>query len=668
MSGVAQPDVSSIVDAVKDVSSSIISSPPPESVSQSVVSATEAAAAAINSVVSATAANDSSHILYIKSPQLPVRVFAFTNQFISKYVGENFTIPVNQTALETVSTPVFFWQTLTEAYWGTDRMRLLLAELNARFTKYTSLSWAWQRLPFPPVLLTYAFIVLSATFIVIVSCRTTVHRPRNSGDPDKSSPLYHPFDDSEAVQDDLFAKAASKLKQSLAATTDKRRAKSYLKNLKELKKYRQEMVGATEAYLMPVFGAVGLLGLYFAYKYFNAVNIQTVMSTYFAIVAFFSVVATFSLSLKSIARIVFNKTIPHWRISIADDNEYHNSGIEPGFDKAEQELEEEKEKKRLKKQKKLAAKNKDKSEKLAVSKHKKSNEDTMPKIELCSPVKPIEQYANIYFSLGDILGIPVSLALVALQYYTGNWIFGNLLAAAVAIQGISTLRIDSFKTGLIMLAGLFLYDIYFVFGTDVMVTVATKVQVPIKLEIPRPMNLKELESGIDPSHSRATAMLGLGDVVVPAMYLALCLRFDIYQFYEKAITYAYGETPEKNPQAISLSDIDEDEARSPTPSADDQEEQEERILLPFHLAQPYPKPYFSAGIVAYVLGLIVTIFVMHVFKAGQPALLYLCPAIAFSTISVAYYKGELKQLFKYRDQEPDEEDDDKDEEDSDKEE
>lgn len=44
----------------------------------------------------------------------------------------------------------------------------------------------------------------------------------------------------------------------------------------------------------------------------------------------------------------------------------------------------------------------------------------------------------------------------------------------------------------------------------------------------------------------------------------------------------------------------------------------------------YAKPYFFAVLVAYVLGLVTTVVVMHKFKAAQPALLYLSPACSES--------------------------------------
>jgi minor histocompatibility antigen H13 len=43
--------------------------------------------------------------------------------------------------------------------------------------------------------------------------------------------------------------------------------------------------------------------------------------------------------------------------------------------------------------------------------------------------------------------------------------------------------------GFVLLGGLFFYDIFFVFGTDVMVTVAVSMDVPIKvLPPPKPIS------------------------------------------------------------------------------------------------------------------------------------------------------------------------------------
>jgi len=96
-----------------------------------------------------------------------------------------------------------------------------------------------------------------------------------------------------------------------------------------------------------------------------------------------------------------------------------------------------------------------------------------------------------------------------------------------------------------------------------MVQVATKVDAPIKLLWPKSMWLV---------NDRGFTMLGLGDVVVPGIFVALALRYDVYQ-----------EQNGKGPRRV----------------------------------------FFRTCLTGYCLGLFTTMGVMHVFKAAQPALLYI---------------------------------------------
>ena len=98
-------------------------------------------------------------------------------------------------------------------------------------------------------------------------------------------------------------------------------------------------------------------------------------------------------------------------------------------------------------------------------------------------------------------------------------------------------------------------------------------------------------------------MLGLGDIVIPGVFVALALRFD--QMH----------------------------ASNKQPSLD-------FTRYYYH----FPKPYFTASLAAYVGGLLTTMGVMHFFKAAQPALLYLSPACALSVVFVALVRGELHEL------------------------
>jgi len=76
--------------------------------------------------------------------------------------------------------------------------------------------------------------------------------------------------------------------------------------------------------------------------------------------------------------------------------------------------------------------------------------------------------------------------------------------------------LGNFKTGALLLSLLFVYDIFFVFGTDVMVTVAKNIDAPIKLQFPKDLTLDP------PQYS----ILGLGDIVIPGIFVSLCLRYD----------------------------------------------------------------------------------------------------------------------------------------------
>lgn len=77
--------------------------------------------------------------------------------------------------------------------------------------------------------------------------------------------------------------------------------------------------------------------------------------------------------------------------------------------------------------------------------------------------------------------------------------------------------LGTFQTGFILLGLLFFYDIFFVFGTDVMLTVAKSIDAPIKLLFPKNWDTSPPEF----------SLLGLGDIVLPGVFIALCLRYDV---------------------------------------------------------------------------------------------------------------------------------------------
>ncbi|KAJ2015609.1 hypothetical protein GGI06_003268 [Coemansia sp. S85] len=200
-----------------------------------------------------------------------------------------------------------------------------------------------------------------------------------------------------------------------------------------------------------------------------------------------------------------------------------------------------------------------------------------------------------------------SMLCTAFYLYTKNWAVSNLFGLAFSFSAIILIRLDSFKSGMIMLAGLFVYDIFWVFGTEVMVSVAKNFDAPIKVVFPK---------DLFPADGKlAFTMLGLGDIVVPGIFVALCLRFD-RQRYLSSIGYA------------------KDKALP-------------RVLNNKHRGFGFPTPYFNTCMAAYMAGLATTITVMHTFKAAQPALLYLSPACILAVIATAVVRGELAAVFSY---------------------
>jgi minor histocompatibility antigen H13 len=183
----------------------------------------------------------------------------------------------------------------------------------------------------------------------------------------------------------------------------------------------------------------------------------------------------------------------------------------------------------------------------------------------------------------------VSLALTAYYVYTKNWVASNIFGEAFSVSAISLIQLDTFVTGMVLLAGLFVYDIFWVFGTDVMVSVAKSFDVPVKVLFPR---------DIIASPNSGFSMLGLGDIVIPGVFIALCLKFDHHLVANKKLA--------KN--------------RS---------------------------PYFTMALMFYFAGLLTTMVVMHVFKAAQPALLYLSPACILSVLLTAIFRGELKEVLSF---------------------
>ncbi|XP_042044890.1 signal peptide peptidase-like 1 isoform X2 [Salvia splendens] len=146
----------------------------------------------------------------------------------------------------------------------------------------------------------------------------------------------------------------------------------------------------------------------------------------------------------------------------------------------------------------------------------------------------------------------VCVSLVVVWLVTGNWILNNLLGISLCIAFVSHVRLPNIKICAMLLACLFVYDVFWVFyserffGANVMVSVATqqasnpvhtvanslnlpglqlitrKLELPVKIVFPRNM----LGGAVPGNNTSDYMMLGLGDMAIPSMLLALVLCFD----------------------------------------------------------------------------------------------------------------------------------------------
>ena len=318
-----------------------------------------------------------------------------------------------------------------------------------------------------------------------------------------------------------------------------------------------ETMQQKDAWLFPVIGSAVLLGLYLLFKFFNDKYLNILLHIYFTLIGSFS-----------IGQLIEEKI----------------NNKEPFKTMGEQDL------------------------------------FTIPKIPYFNPEGASVSLLNIItFCLGLIVGV--------IYFMKQNWILNNILGMAFSVFGIENLTLGEYKVGLILLSLLFFYDIFWVFYTPVMVSVAKKIEGPVKLMFPK---LKEAieqmrkEKGEDneyagkPYDPREYNMIGLGDIVIPGIYVALMLRFDIY-LYKKA---------KKDIAKFGFKNM----------------------------------KYFLVTFIFYNLGIVITLCSMYFFNHAQPALLYLVPCTLISSTFTALINGDIKTLWKFNEEKINEEDDDDEEE------
>jgi len=323
-----------------------------------------------------------------------------------------------------------------------------------------------------------------------------------------------------------------------------------------------ETMKQKDAWLFPVIGSSVLLGLYLLFKFFNDKYLNILLHIYFTLIGSFS-----------IGQLIEEKII--------DKEPFKSLGEQDLF--------------------------------------------TIPKIPYFNPEGSKITKLNVCtFAFGLIIGF--------IYFMKKNWILNNILGMAFSIFGIENLMLGEYKVGLILLSLLFFYDIFWVFYTPVMVSVAKNIEGPVKLMFPKlqaAIDLIKKEKGEDHEYAgkaydpREYNMIGLGDIVIPGVYVALMLRFDIYLYKRAKNDFSKFGFSFKNMK------------------------------------------YFIITFVFYNLGIIITLSSMYFFNHAQPALLYLVPCTLISSSLLALQQKEFDLLWKFNEEKVDKKDDDEDEDDDD---
>ncbi|POI30565.1 hypothetical protein CIB84_005684, partial [Bambusicola thoracicus] len=195
------------------------------------------------------------------------------------------------------------------------------------------------------------------------------------------------------------------------------------------------------------------------------------------------------------------------------------------------------------------------------------------------------------------------------------WILQDILGIAFCLNFIKTLKMPNFKSCVILLGLLLLYDVFFVFitpfitknGASIMVEVAAGpfgnsekndgnlVEVPAERSAPHEklpvvIRVPRLEYSAATLCDMPFSLLGFGDIIVPGLLVAYCRRFDVQ---------------------TSSSSV-----------------------------------YYVSCTIAYAIGMVLTFVVLALMKMGQPALLYLVPCTLITSSLVAWRRKEMKKFWK----------------------
>lgn len=308
------------------------------------------------------------------------------------------------------------------------------------------------------------------------------------------------------------------------------------------------------------------------------------------------------------------------------------------------------------------------------------------------------------FTLPELLSQFFSSCLVALWIITGHWLLMDIIGIGFCITFIAIVRLPSLKVSTILLVGLVIYDVFWVyfshliFESNVMIKVATKqADNPFKILV-RKSSQNEDSSKLSlpgklvvPSYQNSGnfSILGLGDIVVPGLLLCFVLRFDAYKknqamqaiksvdSSENSDTDSVHEISEKSetiqPHKLSCCcfDCHDTKLYSENRSKKNSLKYRHNKIKTFpYISFPFGKKfsdspehdppqlytfrgfirlnhitYFHCAIAGYLIGLLAATISSEIFSMAQPALLFLVPFTLIPLLLMAYLKGDLEIMW-----------------------
>ena len=260
--------------------------------------------------------------------------------------------------------------------------------------------------------------------------------------------------------------------------------------------------------------------------------------------------------------------------------------------------------------------------------------------------------------LSVLAAVGASVTAVLVWASTGSFVMHDVLGCSICVCCIAAIRFPSMKLATLCLSLLLLYDIFWVFYSsrvfhdNVMVSVATKqapnplqslgascgIKVLAALKPTLELPIKLLWPSTLTGASGRYMMLGLGDIVLPGLFVALALRCDLHH---AASASSSASTSSSGPLLpINAAPPFRPIYTSGLLTTSYKAQGSDRRVLP----RP-PLPLFFCAVAGYAVGLVAAFAVGFAFKAAQPALIYLVPGVLLPVAARAWWTGRLLEVW-----------------------